>query len=141
MVCVKLQRGELAERYLNGQLDPATQEQLELHVLDCPNCQQTVELLQAVRDELTAPAHGIRVDAPTPRGGSRWSWVAVAALVVIASVGVAALILTRTRSVAFAWRFVKGHVRHRVPKLSQQVQPRRTRGRVRSPQITLEGTS
>jgi len=42
MECQELQHSELAEKYVSGQLDPATQDQFEMHILDCPACQQRV---------------------------------------------------------------------------------------------------
>src|SRR5215471_17484608 len=80
----ELHQGELAEKYLNGQLDPATQDEFELHILECPACQKTVELLQTVRDDLAAHAHEIRAYSPVSRGYLRWAWIAVAGLVVVA---------------------------------------------------------
>jgi hypothetical protein len=84
MECQELQQSELAEKYVSGQLDPATQDQFEMHILDCPPCQQRVELLQTVREDLAVHAHEIREYSIAPRGRFwSWSWVAVAAMFVI----------------------------------------------------------
>jgi cytoskeletal protein RodZ len=84
MECQELQQSELAEKYVSGQLDPATQDQFEMHILDCPACQQRVELLQTVREDLTAHAHEIRAYSIAPLGRLQWwSWAAVAAMFVI----------------------------------------------------------
>ena len=84
MECQELQHSELAEKYVSGQLDPATQDQFEMHILDCPACQRRVELLQTVREDLAVHAHEIREYSIAPRRRFwSWSWVAVAAMFVI----------------------------------------------------------
>ena len=84
MECQELQQSELAEKYVSQQLDPATQDQFEMHILDCRACQQRVELLQTAREDLAVHAHEIREHSIAPRGRFwSWSWVAVAAVFVI----------------------------------------------------------
>lgn len=80
MVCRDVEKNDLAEKYLNGQLDPATEDDFELHILECRNCQDFLEALQAVRDDLAAHAHEIRSHSTFTRGHLRWAWVGVAAL-------------------------------------------------------------
>jgi len=84
MSCRVIEDNDLISKYLNGQLNPEAQDQLELHILECPTCQEAVELYQTVRDEVAVRAHEIRTYR-SPRGRLRWSWVAVAALIVIVS--------------------------------------------------------
>jgi anti-sigma factor RsiW len=43
MQCQELHRDELAEKYLNGQLDPAAQDEFEIHLLECVQCLRQVE--------------------------------------------------------------------------------------------------
>ena len=69
--CGKTDRNELAEKYLNGQLDGAEQDTLEIHILECEQCLDTVELLQAVRFDLTERASVIRTQTPAVRGWLR----------------------------------------------------------------------
>ena len=60
MECQELHRDELAEQYLNGQLDPATQDDFEVHILECARCLNRIEAMQALREELSHRAHQIR---------------------------------------------------------------------------------
>ena len=69
--CGKTDRNELAEKYLNGQLDEAEQDTFEIHILECGQCLDTVELLQAVRFDLTERASVIRTQTPAVRGWLR----------------------------------------------------------------------
>jgi anti-sigma factor RsiW len=52
MECRELHRDESAEKYLNGQLDPATRDGFEVHILECAECLRRVEALQMLRHEL-----------------------------------------------------------------------------------------
>jgi anti-sigma factor RsiW len=63
MECQDLHRHELAEKYLNGSLDPAMQDEFEVHILDCANCLRYVEALQVLRQELAQTAGRIRAFA------------------------------------------------------------------------------
>jgi hypothetical protein len=93
MSCRVLQENDLIPKYLNGQLDPVALDQAELHILECQSCREAVELLLTVRDQVAAHAHEIR-SYSVPRGRLRWSWVAVAALIVIVSgIGVREFVL------------------------------------------------
>lgn len=84
MECQQLGQSGMAEKYLSGQLDPTTLDEFELHILECPSCQRTLELLQTIRDDLAAHAHEIRAYSPAPRGYLRWAWIASTGSVVIA---------------------------------------------------------
>jgi hypothetical protein len=87
MDCEAVNRGELVEKYLQGKLDSARQDEFETHVLECAQCAQEVEVLQAVRRDLTERAHEIRGwTAPKPLF-FRWQTVAIAALVVMVIAG------------------------------------------------------
>jgi anti-sigma factor RsiW len=68
MVCRDVQENELAEKYLNGQLDPMLRDAFEAHILDCSHCLSSVELLQAVREDLAAHAHAIRSQSAVTGG-------------------------------------------------------------------------
>ena len=78
MVCLEVEQNDIAEKYLNGQLDAALQDEFELHILDCSRCLASVELLQALREDLAARAPEIR-----SRGSVtvrlQWKWAAVGA--------------------------------------------------------------
>lgn len=84
MACRSADKDDLATKYLNGQLNPAAQDDFELHILECRNCQHALEALQAMRDALAARAHEIRSYSSVARGRLRWEWVGAAALFVIA---------------------------------------------------------
>ena len=74
-----MHRDELAEKYLNGQLDPAVRDEFEVHVLECGPCQRQVEAVVTLRQELSERAPRIRAYAQVERPGFRWQWVTVAA--------------------------------------------------------------
>ena len=83
MTCRVVDQAEVIPKYLNGQLDPAAQDNFEVHILECPECQDAVELFQSVREQLEASAHEIR--SYQVAGRNRWrSWATVAACCVIA---------------------------------------------------------
>jgi hypothetical protein len=83
MDCSELDRGELAERYLTGQLDSSAQDEFEVHILECAKCLRAVEILQSVSDDLAQRAHEIRTDTSTGRLWLRWKWVAAGAFSVL----------------------------------------------------------
>ncbi len=60
MACQALHRDELAEKYLNGQMDRSARDEFEIHFLECADCQRHVEALQTLRHELTEAAPRIR---------------------------------------------------------------------------------
>jgi TolA-binding protein len=84
MACRSADKNDLATKYLNGQLNPAAQDDFELHILECRDCQHSLEALQAMRDALAARAHEIRSYSSVARGRLRWEWIGVAALFVVA---------------------------------------------------------
>jgi hypothetical protein len=90
MNCHQVREGQIAERYLLGDLTGAEREAYERHFLACENCFEEVRTLRAVRSELArrsaAPATG------TGGGSRRWTWLLAAAAVVAAA---AALVLLR----------------------------------------------
>ena len=78
MTCRVVDQAEVIPKYLNGQLDPAAQDNFEVHILECPECQDAVELFQSVREQLEASAHEIRSYQVARR--NRWlSWEGPAA--------------------------------------------------------------
>ena len=56
MTCGEVERGELAERYVLGQLDERQQEAFEDHYFDCAACLEQVRALQDAREALAADA-------------------------------------------------------------------------------------
>src|SRR5579863_4196759 len=79
MECRQLHRDELAEKYLNGQLDPAVQNDFEVHILECSQCLKQVEAVQTLRQELAERAHQIRAYSQVERSRFQWKWVTVVA--------------------------------------------------------------
>ncbi len=67
MNCQRVSDDELVERYLNGQLDPAVQDDLEVHILECPECLSRAEALSAIRANLAPRARKIGSPAKTTR--------------------------------------------------------------------------
>jgi TolA-binding protein len=88
MDCQRIAEGELVEKYLNGQLDPALQDDLEIHLLSCPHCLAHAETLKTIRAGLaTAPQ---RAPGPVARKfwSSGWGRVAAAALLILVAAGI-----------------------------------------------------
>ncbi len=56
MKCSDVEQGEVAERYVRGELAEEQRDPFEMHFFDCPRCFDEVRMLQALRSELgTAP--------------------------------------------------------------------------------------
>jgi hypothetical protein len=88
MDCAKIDRNELAEKYLHRQLDEASQDEFEIHILECGQCLQAVELLQDIRFDLNERAPAIRTYTSVPPGWFRWQWIAAAcSFLIIGSLG------------------------------------------------------
>ena len=83
MQCQELHRDELAEQYLNGKLDPAAQDEFEVHILECVQCLRQVEAVQTLRHGLAERAHQIRAYSPVGRSRFRWQWVTAAAFALV----------------------------------------------------------
>ena len=60
MACQRSDREDVIPKLLNGQLDAATEDDFGMHLLECSDCQDAVEMLQAVRADLIAREHQIR---------------------------------------------------------------------------------
>ena len=83
---------ELAEKYLNGQLDPAARDEFEVHILECAQCLRRIEAVQTLRQELAERAHQIRAYSQVERFRFRWHWMTVAAFsLVLCGLGVVEL--------------------------------------------------
>jgi len=89
MDCQRIAEAELVEKYLNGQLDPALQDDLEVHLLSCAQCLAHAETLKTIRA-------GLATAEQEDRGASvrmLWSlgWVragAAAAVLVLGGLGI-----------------------------------------------------
>src|SRR5262249_35165077 len=82
MNCQQVADDELVERYLNGQLEAALQDDLEVHMLECPGCLERAEALRLARAGLAERAHEIR-RLPARRAlHLRLAWLGVAAALV-----------------------------------------------------------
>ncbi len=82
MDCQRIADDELVEKYLNGRLDPALQDDLEIHLLSCPHCLAQAETLKTIRVGLAA-APQRTTGAKAKFWNSGWGRIAVAAAVLI----------------------------------------------------------
>lgn len=82
MNCQRVADDELVERYLNGQLDAALQDDLEVHILACPHCLARAEGLSAARASLAQRAHEIRLLPAKNARRLRLAWLGAAAALV-----------------------------------------------------------
>lgn len=88
MNCRSILEGGIAERYLRGELDPTQQDEFEVHILECGNCLESVEVQQQMHEALRERAHEIRVASPTHLSRV-WYWAfAAAAFAVVIGIGI-----------------------------------------------------
>ncbi len=82
--CRSIVDGELVEKYLNGQLDPALQDEFEVHLLSCPHCLEYAETLKVVRGSLANAPQTTR-----SAGKGFWShgWVRMGAAAAVLILG------------------------------------------------------
>jgi len=97
MLCQELHRDELAEKYLNGQLGPAAQDEFEVHILECVQCLRQVEAVQNLRQELDERAHQIRAYSQVEHSRFHWKWVTIATFSLVIC-GLGAIELGRMKS-------------------------------------------
>lgn len=100
MDCRKVAAGEIAERYLRGDLSAQVQEAYELHYFECERCFRELRDLQSVQAALGGLSSSALVPsqpatAAHARWRHRWAWVGVAAIA--ASAAVVALLLVPGR--------------------------------------------
>lgn len=88
MNCQSILEGEVAEKYLRGELDPEKQDEFEVHILECSTCLQSVEVLQDMQKDLRERAHEIRAASPAHLSGARYWAFAAASLAVVIGIGV-----------------------------------------------------
>jgi hypothetical protein len=88
MDCHEIENGDLAEKYILGQLDPDKQQSYEEHYFHCSNCFEDLQLRQTMQSELSKMPPG-KSAAQARHGGIHWvRWGAVAAaLLVMAGLG------------------------------------------------------
>jgi hypothetical protein len=88
MDCQRITDDELVESYLNGRLDPVVQDELEVHILECPKCLARAEALNAIRTNLVPEDRRIVLPVHASRRWQvAWVGVAAAALVTMCVVG------------------------------------------------------
>jgi tetratricopeptide (TPR) repeat protein len=110
--CRYVSNEELAERYLNGQLAGAEQDEFEVHLLECPACLESVESLRELRTAVASEAPRIRL-APERRKSPFWLW----------SLGTASLLILITFAL-FQWRRPGNPVaKNQAPSPQQAVAP------------------
>lgn len=89
MDCLTVNREELAEKYVQGKLDSARQDEFETHLLECAKCMHELELLQAVRRDLSERAHEIRGWTARKAFFFRWQTAVLAmVLLMVLAVGI-----------------------------------------------------
>jgi hypothetical protein len=103
MVCREVEQNELIAKYVSGQLDSAVQDDFEIHLLECESCLASVEILDAVRENIVKCAHEVRAYSPKTRGGLRWLWIAIPAIcVLVVTAGTVQWTMLRHRGVQTA---------------------------------------
>ena len=84
MTCEEIETGELAERYVLGQLDSDGQAAYEAHYFRCSRCFEELQLRQGMQAELSAMA-AVRPAAHARQRPHAWiAWGAVAAMLAVA---------------------------------------------------------
>ncbi len=85
MDCARIRRDELIESYLGHQLDESASDELETHMLGCPDCSQLLENLLSLRSELEKRATIIRAATTKEKSFLFWLPTAATAAVVLAA--------------------------------------------------------
>ena len=87
MGCRVFDQEDVIPKYLSGRLDLATEDKFGMHLLECSDCQNAVETLQLVRENLIAREHEIR-SYPNVRRRLWWPQLALAAsLLLVCGIG------------------------------------------------------
>ena len=81
MNCNQVVSENLIERYLDGQLDDAARDALELHYFECESCLVMLQTLQTVRPALAQLPAPARLRKRT----AHWRWLPIAAAIVLAA--------------------------------------------------------
>jgi hypothetical protein len=68
MDCQAVQQNDVIEDYLRHRLDEGLSDELETHLLGCPDCTRFLEYMQSLRDGLEERASSIRTPASKQRG-------------------------------------------------------------------------
>jgi hypothetical protein len=68
MDCQRIAEDELVEKYLNGQLEPPLQDDLEVHILECSECLKLLEMMESVSADLSARANEVHLTAGKQTG-------------------------------------------------------------------------
>ena len=104
MDCRLVAEEELAEKYISGKLDPALQDEFEIHILECATCTALVELYEEARTGLIARQEELRAQSARRAVGKiigpgrfivrwlRWgaspvAWAAISLLIIVVSAG------------------------------------------------------
>jgi len=90
--CERVQRDELIERYLVGDLNNAEQDAFEEHFFGCDRCLEEIETMRAAQAVLTESETDRRAEQPPRRPRKLWVFASGIAAAV-AAVGVAVMLL------------------------------------------------
>ncbi|HWD00726.1 MAG TPA: hypothetical protein VG456_28415 [Candidatus Sulfopaludibacter sp.] len=87
MTCETIDRANILDRYLAGELEPALKEEWESHYFGCDRCAALLETRLAIQESLQSLAPEIRQEIAAPRRRPNWLWIgaAVAAALAIAA--------------------------------------------------------
>jgi len=88
MICDRVKHDGVAEAYLLGTVDEETRDAFEIHLLDCAECLDELETLQALQLELAATRTEIEASTTSGRAphGRTWVlWLAAAAVLAVAT--------------------------------------------------------
>jgi hypothetical protein len=83
MNCEQVMRGEVAEKYLLGQLSVAEQEAFERHYFECSRCIEELQTYRALQEVLKQTAAVIQPEPTLKRAVSPSTWAAAAAGVLL----------------------------------------------------------
>jgi hypothetical protein len=83
MNCEQVMRGEVAEKYLLGQLSDAEREAFERHYFECSRCIEELQTYRALQEVLKQTAAVIQPEPILKRAVLPWTWTAAAAGVLL----------------------------------------------------------
>jgi len=84
MNCDKITRGEIAEKYVLGELSEPDREAFERHYFECSRCFEELQTYRALQLELKRAAPAIRAEPARTRIPWAWTWAPTAAVVLLA---------------------------------------------------------
>jgi tetratricopeptide (TPR) repeat protein len=83
MNCEAIECGEVAEKYVLGQLSASDCQAYETHYFECPRCLSELQTIESLQQELGSRSRKPAAHHKAPQKYQRWTWLAIAASVLL----------------------------------------------------------